>query len=158
MVVTSTAIALKVSRWCLSGLVAINLIGCNPLTVLSQQDDQAIANLEAFTPGTAVQIEGTVKQSVPLLGRGAYELEDPTGRIWVVTTAEALPKEGMTVRVSGYLQFHDVQLQQQNFGEFFIQEQISVDPLERGEMSPPQIPIQEHLDLQFLPHKNIQKS
>ncbi|WP_201766565.1 hypothetical protein [Picosynechococcus sp. NKBG15041c] len=158
MVVGSMAIAFKASRWFLSSLIAVNLIGCNPWTVLSQEEDQTISALQTLEPGVEVQVEGIVRQRVPLLNQGAYELEDSTGRIWVITTAEALPTEGTSRRVSGRLEFHDVQLQQQNFGEFFIQEADNADFVEQGEISTPQIPIKEHLDFQFLPHKAQQKS
>ncbi len=156
------AIAFKVSRWCLSGFIAVNLIGCTPWTVLSQQENlgttrQPIASLGAVSPGVEVYVQGTVTQRVPLLNQGAYELQDSTGRIWVITETP-LPEPGAKLAIAGQLQFHELQLQQQDFGEFFIQEQAIIDTVEEGTISPPQLPIKEHLDLQFLPHKGHEKS
>ncbi|MEB3224879.1 MAG: hypothetical protein VKJ86_03650 [Synechococcus sp.] len=151
--------ALKISRWCFSALLAVNLIGCNPWTVLSQQEQGAqrtIASLGTLTPGVEVKVQGIVTQRVPLLEQGAYEIEDGTGRIWVITESP-LPEQGMALAVSGQLQVHELQLQQQDFRELFIQEQTSTDLLDIGEISLPQPPIKEHLDLQFLPHKENQK-
>ncbi|MBV5261686.1 hypothetical protein FLX56_25055 [Synechococcus moorigangaii CMS01] len=151
------AIASKASRWCISTLIAVNLIGCTPWTVLSQQEDQqTITSLETLTSGAEVQIQGTVTQRVPLLEQGAYELEDDTGRIWVIT-ASPLPEEGTTLAVSGQLQRHELQLQQEDFGELFIQEESHFDVVETSEAVPTQVPIKEHLDLQFLPHKEQEK-
>ena len=129
--------------------------------MLSQQENfgeakQTIASLDTLTPETEVQIQGVVTQRVPLLEKGAYELQDGTGDIWVITDA-ALPEEGTTLVVSGKLQVHELQFQEQDFGELFIQEQISMDLVDIGEIALPQPSTKKRLDLQFLPHKANQK-
>jgi hypothetical protein len=43
---------------------------------------------------------GTVTDSYGVLGNGVYELDDGTGRIWVVTT-RGVPSRGARVGVSG---------------------------------------------------------
>jgi len=43
---------------------------------------------------------GTVTDSYGVLGNGAYELDDGTGRIWVMTT-RGVPARGSRVGVSG---------------------------------------------------------
>ena len=47
-----------------------------------------------------VGIAGTVKDSYGVLGNGAYELDDGTGRIWVVTT-RGVPSRGSRVGAKG---------------------------------------------------------
>ena len=47
-----------------------------------------------------VGIAGTVKDSYGVLGNGAYELDDGTGRIWVVTTRGG-PSRGSRVGAKG---------------------------------------------------------
>lgn len=47
-----------------------------------------------------VAIVGTVKDSYGALGQGAYELDDGTGRIWVVTR-RGVPSRGTRVGVKG---------------------------------------------------------
>ena len=47
-----------------------------------------------------VGIAGTVKDSYGVLGNGAYEIDDGTGRIWVVTT-RGVPSRGSRVGTKG---------------------------------------------------------
>jgi len=47
-----------------------------------------------------VGLIGTVTDSYGVLGNGIYELDDGTGRIWVVTT-RGVPTKGARVGVSG---------------------------------------------------------
>ena len=47
-----------------------------------------------------VGIVGTVKDSYGALGQGAYELDDGTGRIWIITR-RGVPSRGARVGVKG---------------------------------------------------------
>ena len=47
-----------------------------------------------------VGIAGTVTDSYGVLGNGAYEIDDGTGRIWVVTT-RGVPSRGSRVGAKG---------------------------------------------------------
>ena len=47
-----------------------------------------------------VGIVGTVTDSYGVMGNGAYEIDDGTGRIWVVTT-RGVPARGARVGTSG---------------------------------------------------------
>ena len=49
-----------------------------------------------------VTIEGTVTDSYGVLGEGAYELDDGTGRIWVVAQ-RAVPARGSRVEAKGHI-------------------------------------------------------
>jgi hypothetical protein len=49
-----------------------------------------------------VAIVGTVRDSYGALGQGAYELDDGTGRIWVVTR-RGIPSRGARVGVKGHV-------------------------------------------------------
>jgi len=48
-----------------------------------------------------VAIVGTVTNSYGALGRGAYEIDDGTGRMWVVTETRGVPSRGARVGVKG---------------------------------------------------------
>ena len=50
--------------------------------------------------GKEVSVRGTVNNSFGALGMGAYELEDETGRIWVLTE-NGVPTRGSHVRAVG---------------------------------------------------------
>lgn len=47
-----------------------------------------------------VAIVGTVRDSYGLMGNGAYEIDDGTGRIWVATT-RGVPSRGARVGAKG---------------------------------------------------------
>lgn len=49
-----------------------------------------------------VGIAGTVTDSYGVLGNGAYELDDGTGKIWVVTR-RGVPSRGARVGAKGYI-------------------------------------------------------
>jgi hypothetical protein len=51
--------------------------------------------------GKEVTISGNVTSSFGALGQGAYEVEDGTGKIWVLTESGGVPGQGARVRVSG---------------------------------------------------------
>ena len=48
-----------------------------------------------------VAIAGRVTDSYGILGTGAYEIDDGTGRIWVVTRRGGVPSRGSMVGVKG---------------------------------------------------------
>ena len=51
--------------------------------------------------GKTVQIEGTVTQSAGVLGTGAYEVDDGTGKIYVVARGGGVPREGAKTKAKG---------------------------------------------------------
>lgn len=51
--------------------------------------------------GKSVRIEGRVTRGVGLLGRGAYEVDDGSGELPVVSQLGGAPREGARVGVEG---------------------------------------------------------
>jgi hypothetical protein len=51
--------------------------------------------------GKTVQVEGAVTSNVGALGFGAYQVDDGTGTITVVTTTGGAPREGAKVAIEG---------------------------------------------------------
>lgn len=49
-----------------------------------------------------VTVEGTVTDSYGVLGQGAYEIDDGTGRIWVLAE-RAVPARGAHVEAKGHV-------------------------------------------------------
>jgi hypothetical protein len=75
-------------------LAAFLLAGCAPLTI-----GRINADPSAFRNRT-VRVTGTVTNSVGLLGKGGYQIEDPTGRIYVIS-GKGVPSRGSQVTVTG---------------------------------------------------------
>ena len=77
------------------------LVGALLLTACPQQETISKINAD---PGRyrnkEVGIAGTVTDSYGVLGNGAYEIDDGTGRIWVATI-RGVPSRGSRVGVKG---------------------------------------------------------
>jgi hypothetical protein len=54
--------------------------------------------------GQTVQVQGTVTRSAGLLGVGAYEVDDGTGKIVVVARGQGVPPEGARTKAKGTFQ------------------------------------------------------
>jgi hypothetical protein len=75
-------------------LWALAMSGCEQKTINEIKSDPGrYANRE-------VSVVGTVVRSVSVLGRGAYEIEDGTGKLWVVSE-RGVPREGARIVVTG---------------------------------------------------------
>ena len=77
--------------------VMATMMACNTKTT-------SIKNLLADPgkyDGKTVRIAGTVEQSIGALGYGAYEVQDQTGTIPVVTQGGGAPSRGTRVGVEG---------------------------------------------------------
>jgi hypothetical protein len=83
------------------GFTTVILAGALLLTACPQQ--QTISRINA-DPGRyrnkEVGVVGTVTDSYGVLGNGAYEIDDGTGRIWVVTR-RGVPSRGSRVGAKG---------------------------------------------------------
>ena len=83
------------------GLAATILVGV--LFVAACPEKETISRINA-DPGRyrnkEVGIAGTVTDSYGVMGNGAYEIDDGTGRIWVVTM-RGVPSKGSRVGAKG---------------------------------------------------------
>ena len=89
----------RMVRWsALLMLALLPLAGCKSgdiTSIRTLQDDPARFD------GTVVRIVGDVTRSVGALGYGAYEVDDGTGRLAVVSQDGGAPREGARVGVEG---------------------------------------------------------
>ncbi len=75
-------------------LAALLLAACAPVTI-----GRINADPSRFQNRT-VRVTGTVTNSVGLLGKGGYQIEDNTGKIYVIS-AKGVPSRGSRVTVTG---------------------------------------------------------
>jgi hypothetical protein len=54
--------------------------------------------------GKSVTVAGEVTKSFALLGMGAYQIDDGTGSLWVISTGSGVPGKGIRVEVTGEFQ------------------------------------------------------
>ena len=50
-----------------------------------------------------VAVVGHVTQSIGALGKGLYQVDDGTGRLWVVANVRGVPSKGARVGVKGHV-------------------------------------------------------
>ncbi len=85
------------------GIVSFLLTATLFLTACPQQENVSRINAD---PGRfrnkEVGIVGRVTDSYGVLGNGAYQIDDGTGRIWVVTT-RGVPSRGSRIAAKGHV-------------------------------------------------------
>jgi RecJ-like exonuclease len=72
--------------------------------------------------GTTVRLQGKVVQQVPLAGWQMYQLQDSTGKIWVLTKRKNV-RSPTSVSIEGKVYFQSIPIAGQDFGEIYIEEQ-----------------------------------
>lgn len=76
-------------------LVALAQAGCPRQTTISR----ILADPAEFHDKD-VALRGNVTQSFGVLGQGVYEIDDGTGKLWILTE-EGVPSKGARVEVAG---------------------------------------------------------
>ncbi|MBW4568964.1 MAG: hypothetical protein KME31_13355 [Tolypothrix carrinoi HA7290-LM1] len=97
-----------------SGLNGVNFsIGVNvtPIRELKPRQDKA-----------TVYIQGKVNSSVPLVKQQVYQINDSTGKIWVLTNQTGW-KEGQQVVVKGKVSYQSIPLAGKELGEIYLEEE-----------------------------------
>ena len=51
--------------------------------------------------GKTVRVQGTVTKSAGVLGTGAFEIDDGTGKIYVIARGQGIPREGAKTKAQG---------------------------------------------------------
>ncbi|MBW4647308.1 MAG: hypothetical protein KME06_01205 [Kastovskya adunca ATA6-11-RM4] len=70
-----------------------------------------------------VHLRGQVSNRAPFLGNnGAYELQDESGKIWVITDA-SVPNLGDEVLIQGQAYYQSIPVAGQELGEVYVQEE-----------------------------------
>lgn len=80
------------------GILLIFLAGCETTRIGDINRDPG------HYAGRDVTIAGEVVNSFGALGEGAFEMDDGTGRIWVLSTGYGVPSQGARVSVTGLVE------------------------------------------------------
>jgi len=73
---------------------AFLLSGCAPRTI-----NHILADPSRYS-NKEVRIEGSVTESYSILGKGAYQIDDGTGKLWIVAQ-KGVPRQGARVTAKG---------------------------------------------------------
>ncbi len=100
------------------GSLPQSIAGVMPL----QPAPTAIADVQRnWQQYPTVTLGGNVGKHAPFLGSSAYQLEDSTGTIWVLTT-HPLPPSHTTVRIKAKPTFTSIPLAGKEQGEVYVEE------------------------------------
>jgi hypothetical protein len=70
------------------------LVGCEQKTI-----NQILADPHRYA-NREVGVTGNVVRSVSILGKGAYQIDDGTGKLWVISD-KGVPREGARIQAKG---------------------------------------------------------
>lgn len=74
---------------------------------------------------TYVYVQGKVTGVVPLVKQKAYQIDDTTGRIWVITDKTAVQVDNQ-IKIKGKLRYQDIKVGNNQLGEVYLEEQQQV--------------------------------
>lgn len=103
-------------------LILGGLFGCQPSLI----DIGAVPDKRK---GKVVYLTGKVSHLAPFVDNSAYQLQDNTGSVWVVTKNTA-PDVGKIISIEGKIQYQSLPLGDRELGDFYVIE------LERLESAP----------------------
>lgn len=99
------------------------LTSCSPMTSVQRVRAHPHRNWLTET----VRLQGTVGERAPLLKGQVYELQDRTGKIWVLSPTANL-KTGDSITIQGRVRYEPIEIAGQNLGEVYIEEQRQFAP------------------------------
>lgn len=112
-------------------LLLLELLGCGSLAHLTQSGVSVpvtnIADIQKHRDAhSTVYLKGRVASIATFVGSGAYELQDATSSIWVITK-QALPAKGDKVLIKSQVQYQSIPIGGKDLGEVYMQEQEQLE-------------------------------
>ena len=98
----------------------VNVLQAINVPVTNIRDIQTSRNANS-----TVYLKGKVVSLAPFLGSGAYELQDATGSIWVIT--KQIPAKGDEVLIRSQVQYESIPVGGKDLGEVYAQEQEQME-------------------------------
>ncbi|ADB95556.1 hypothetical protein [Candidatus Atelocyanobacterium thalassae] len=74
-----------------------------------------------------VYLEGSVVDHALFLDSSSYQLQDETGKIWVLKTFGEIPNIGEIIKIKGEIIYQPILIGNQDIGEFYIVELQRLD-------------------------------
>ncbi|MBE9038805.1 hypothetical protein IQ246_27710 [aff. Roholtiella sp. LEGE 12411] len=116
----------------LTCLLVIGLYSCGSLTSSSSSGMLPLKIGTNVTPireikpkqdnKAIVYIQGKVEKQAPLMKQQAYQINDSTGKIWVVTNQTGL-EQGAQVVIKGKVRYQSIPLAGKELGEVYLEEE-----------------------------------
>ena len=120
----------------------VGLVGCSspvlqpekttfhPEAMLSSLDFSTakIGELQKQKTDFTVHLQGKTGALAPLAGLSAYELQDSTGKIWVVTKSSP-PAPRTEIKVTGKVRYQRIVLDGRDQGSIYIEQEGTAEPV-----------------------------
>lgn len=87
----------KVLYFAAVAVIGLALVACERTKIGDINSDPGRFN------NKEVAVAGTVTQSIGALGRGIYQVDDGSGRLWVLANSRGVPSKGAKVGVKGHI-------------------------------------------------------
>ncbi len=104
----------KSRSWLLLALLLGGLAGCQPPVI-------KIETIKQKKSGKVVYLTGKVTQQAPFINTAAYQIQDETGSVWVVTE-QTPPSIEQKIAIKGKIQYQSLPFAEQELGDFYVQE------------------------------------
>jgi hypothetical protein len=105
-----------------STLLVVGLVSCGSLASIGIEVSNISDIRQKWNAYSTVYVQGNVGDRIPLVGSQVYEVEDPTGTIWVLTK-EPAPNQGDQVLIEAKVRHEDIIVNAQDFGEAYLIEE-----------------------------------
>ncbi|MFO5528218.1 MAG: hypothetical protein ACLBM1_10380 [Cuspidothrix sp.] len=108
----------------ITGLYACGQEGKSGINLQNLTIGANVTPIQKITPqnkDTTVYIQGKVEKTAPLIKQKAYQINDSTGKIWVITNQGNF-QIGEQVVLKGNVQYQSIPLAGQEYGEIYLEE------------------------------------
>lgn len=92
--------------------IAFSLAGCQTPSI-------SVADISPKKIGRTVYLTGRVVQIAPLIDNAAYQLQDNTGKVWVVTSHNS-PQLDRQIKIEGKIEYQSLPFAERELGDFYI--------------------------------------
>ena len=129
-----TSVKIRVLQLATLSILISGLLGCGKLSHsgvnIFQSSNVDVTNIGDIQKNrdaySTVYLKGKVTSVALFVGSGAYELQDATGSIWVITT-QTLPAKGDEVLIKSLVQYKSIPIGGKDLGEVYVQEQEQME-------------------------------
>ncbi len=108
----------------ITGLYACGQEGKSGINLPNLTIGTNVTPIQKITPqnqDSTVYIQGKVEKTAPLIQRKAYQINDSSGKIWVITNQVNF-QIGEQVVLKGNVQYQSIPLAGQEYGEIYLEE------------------------------------
>ncbi|MGI0491979.1 hypothetical protein ACN4EG_09210 [Alkalinema pantanalense CENA528] len=114
---------LRSFRWGLVWSLSLVLLGCQSLPTTPINQLSSPLQGTTFPAETdSVKISGQVISIAPMLDQVAYEVQDETGRVWVLSRKLPPPQHNSVVTVTGKVKSTSIVINGEELGEAYLED------------------------------------